>query len=121
MRIGSFPILIPTGGHPVKLLELAQHHTMQETPRSRGEPVPGRDRDHRLDIYVMNADGTGQVRLTNNPAGDWSPSWSPDGQRITFVSNRDSNWEIYVMNADGTGQVNLTNNPATDSAPAWSR
>ena len=42
--------------------------------------------------------------------GDMSPSWSPDGNKITFYSNRDGNSEIYVMNADGTGQTRLTNN-----------
>ena len=41
------------------------------------------------DIYVMAADGKNQRRLTNNPASDHSPSWSPDGKRIAFVSERD--------------------------------
>src|SRR5207249_1602656 len=72
------------------------------------------------DIYVMNADGSGQVNLTNNPAEDDGPVWSPDGTKILFHTNRDGNPEVYVMNADGSGQVNLTNNPATDDQPAWS-
>jgi TolB protein len=60
----------------------------------------------------MNADGTGQTRLTNNPSWDDSPSWSPDGNKIAFDSARDGNGEIYIMNADGTGQTRLTNNPS---------
>ena len=60
----------------------------------------------------MNADGTGQARLTNNAAYDSDPSWSPDGSRIAFNSDRDGNYEVYVMNADGTGQARLTNNAA---------
>ena len=78
------------------------------------------DRDGNFEIYVMNADGTGQTRLTNNPAADRVPAWSPDRSKIAFTSNRDGNDEIYVMKADGTGQANLTNNPADDGAPAWS-
>ena len=58
----------------------------------------------------MNADGTGQTRLTNNAAFDIEPAWSPDGTKIAFASDRDGNVEIYVMNADGTGQTRLTNN-----------
>ena len=72
------------------------------------------------DIYVMNADGSGQVNLTNNPASDADPAWSPDGSKIAFNSSRDGNVEVYVMNADGSGLRNLTNNPAGDLRPAWS-
>lgn len=67
----------------------------------------------------MNADGTNQVRLTNNPARDANPSWSPDGKRIVFWSDRDGNNEIYIMNADGSDAVRLTDNPALDVAPDW--
>ena len=78
------------------------------------------DRDGNAEIYVMNADGTGQTRLTDNSADDWLPSWSPDGRRIAFYSKRDGNREIYVMNADGSGQTRLTDNPAEDREPSWS-
>jgi len=71
-------------------------------------------------IWVMNADGTGDTQLTNTVWGDFSPSWSPDGTRITFQTNRDGNGEVYVMNADGTGQTRLTNNAAYDVLPSWS-
>ena len=77
-------------------------------------------RDSNNEIYVMNADGTNQVRLTNNPSNDESPTWSPDRSRIAFRSERDGNNEIYVMNADGTGQFRLTNNNAADNSPVWS-
>ena len=45
-------------------------------------------RDGNWEIYVMDADGRNQRRLTNNPASDHAPSWSPDGQRIAFMSQR---------------------------------
>jgi dipeptidyl aminopeptidase/acylaminoacyl peptidase len=38
------------------------------------------------DIFIMDADGSGQTRLTNNPAGDGFPAWSPNGTKIAFVS-----------------------------------
>ena len=69
------------------------------------------------EIYVVNADGSGQRRLTRNPADETTSAWSPDGRRIAFTSNRDHNFEVYVMNADGSGQRRLTRNPADDSDP----
>ena len=85
------------------------------------------DRDGNWEIYAMDADGGNQRRLTNNPGRDRSPSWSPDGKRIVFVSNKDGDVrngkptaEIYVMDADGGNQRNLTNHPDRDSSPSWS-
>lgn len=68
----------------------------------------------------MNTDGSGQLKLTNNPADDRWPDWSPNGNKIAFHSDRDGNFEIYVMNTDGSELTNLTNNPADDRCPAWS-
>ena len=75
------------------------------------------------DLYVVNADGSGLVRLTNSPGGAWvgSQAWSPDGSKIVFTSYRDDpSGEIYIMNADGSGVVRLTRNSAADISPAWS-
>src|SRR6266566_4635486 len=49
------------------------------------------------EVYIMNADGSGQTRLfANDDAFDGAPSWSPDGQKLAFESYRDGNSEIYV-------------------------
>jgi TolB protein len=74
--------------------------------------------DGNFEIYVMNADGSNQTRLTDNPAFDSRPAWSADGSQIYFQSTRDGNFEVYVMNADGSNQTRLTDNPAFDGATA---
>ena len=87
------------------------------------------DRDRNAEIYLMDDDGKNQRNLTNHPDWDASPSWSPDGTRIAFISDRDGHvrkggvwttFEIYVMDADGGNQQNLTNDPKADSSPSWS-
>jgi TolB protein len=47
------------------------------------------------------------------------PSFSPDGSKILFQSNRTGNWDVFVMNADGSGSRQLTDNPAADLTPSW--
>jgi Tol biopolymer transport system component len=88
-------------------------------------------RDGNFEIYVMNADGSDQRRLTHNDADDWAPAWSPDGTQLAFSSERDGNFEIYVMDlSDGIGartadqdppdQRRLTYREANDWDPDWS-
>jgi len=91
-----------------------------EEAATRGKIAFTSYRDGNLEIYIMNADGSGQTNLTGNPAGDWQLSFSSDGSKIAFSSKRDGNYEIYIMNADGSGQVRLTDNPADDCDPCFS-
>ncbi len=59
------------------------------------------------EIWTISPDGSDPVRLTENPANDGLPTWSPDGKSIAFVSDRNGAWAIWVMNADGTEQRKL--------------
>ena len=83
------------------------------------------NRDGNDEIYIMNTDGTNQINLTNSPATDWYPDWSPDGEKIIFGSYSDPNnphdEDIWVINADGTNMKRLTDTPSgwSDFA-AWS-
>lgn len=83
-----------------------------------------RDPNDHFEIYSMSADGSAQTRLTNHTAIDLHPSWSPDGSRIAFQSDRDDLFngrsDIYVMNADGTNVQRLTTDSGFDESPAWS-
>lgn len=77
------------------------------------------------EIYVMNADGSSETRLTTNLDLDFDPSWSPDGSKIIFMHDdaaASGDWpDIYVMNANGTGAINLTNTPVfAEVSAVWS-
>jgi TolB protein len=74
-----------------------------------------------FEIYSMGANGSNPIRLTNNSAADGQPSWSPDGTRIAFTTQRNGLPLVYVMNADGSNQLNVTQSTTLDSGdPEWS-
>jgi dipeptidyl aminopeptidase/acylaminoacyl peptidase len=78
-----------------------------------------------FELCLMNADGTGQGRLTTSRwPRKWDyvdhPSWSPDGSKIAFASNAGGKFHVYVVNADGTGLQRLPGTTWNDDDPAWS-
>lgn len=82
-------------------------------------PVPGEG----WDIYVVDADGGNEVRLTSEETDDYAPSWSPSGGKIAFHSATEfgGRWDVYVMNADGSERTRLTDDgPGNNCAPVWS-
>jgi TolB protein len=142
LRQGSGPVWSPDGAKlaftdleneraVAKVLDLASGEVLQLTDGSV-EAVPSdwsRDGSSLLitrypdgrsgDIYVMHAEGSALRRLTRTRADELDPTWSPDGKRILFSSDRTGNKDVYVMRADGTRPVNLTKHPAEDWATDW--
>ncbi len=100
------PTATPTGSHPL-------------SGSGGGRIVFASKRDENYEIYVMNADGTDQRRLTNTPHEEGRPAWSPDCSQIAFESDRSGHFDLYVMNADGSNVRRLTTK-GEDGYPAWS-
>jgi TolB protein len=63
--------------------------------------------DGNWEIYVMNSDGTGRKRLTNNAANDGLPVWAPNGKTLAFVSNQGGAWAVWAMSPDGSNRRKL--------------
>ncbi|MBX7043931.1 MAG: hypothetical protein K1X85_13630 [Ignavibacteria bacterium] len=81
-------------------------------------------RPSKLDIWIMDADGSNKQQVTNNGAANFAPYWFPDGKRILFCSNMDDpgkrNFDIYMINIDGTGLKRITSYPEFDGFPMFS-
>ncbi|MGI8786674.1 MAG: DUF5711 family protein [Pyrinomonadaceae bacterium] len=91
--------------------------------RANGKIAFTSDRDGNSEIYLMNADGTNQTRLTNNSVRDDYPTWSPDGRKIAFVRQSGDTYSINLMNADGTNVRQITTFSADSNYPSslsWS-
>ena len=79
-------------------------------------------RDGNNEIYVMNGDGSGQTRLTDNKFHEINPAFSPDGRKIAFACTRngDIDQQIYIMHANGSNQTRLTYAAGNEFQPTWS-
>lgn len=86
--------------------------------------LQGLIRPSKLDIYVMDADGSNKTRVTDNNAANFAPFFHPDGKRIIFASNiadpMSRNFDIYMVNIDGTGLERITYYDEFDGFPMFS-
>jgi TolB protein len=72
-------------------------------------------------LYIVNRDGSGLLKLTDHPSINTSPTWSPSGTQIAFVSDRTGSPQIYVISSDGVGQAQrITTSEGYADKPTWS-
>jgi TolB protein len=96
--VNTYPILSPDGR------TLAFRRMVDET---------------NSEVWLADGDGSHPRNLTNNPAFDGWPAWSPDGRRLSFGSNRDGNYRIYIMDADGANARLLADTSGRATYPRW--
>jgi Tol biopolymer transport system component len=81
-------------------------------------------RPNRMEIWIMNADGSDQHQITNLGGANFAPYYTPDGSRIIFSSNyknpRSRDFELYLVNPDGSGLEQVTHHPEFDGFPMFS-
>lgn len=82
--------------------------------------VRGDEENARPEVWVMNADGTGERNLSNHPGYDGWPTWSPDGSTIVFASNRQGWFQIWGISPDGSGLRRMVQSPYNDRRPFFS-
>ncbi len=108
-RCGLF--IIPSGKGAQPATQLTEHQE-DAAPAVSPNPADGRiafmsSRDGNWEIYIMNTDGTGLKRLTQDAAHDGLPIWSPEGKSLAFVSNQGGVWAVWVMSPDGSNRSKL--------------
>lgn len=128
--------LVRPGGSPLRRLTEGPGFDVQPAWSPDGRRIVfarGDALTSQADIYVINADGTGLINLTNTPGTvDFGPAFSPDGRNIVFNSDQASpealprvlrnepDGDLYVMDADGGNVVQLTSGPRGQKDPSWS-
>jgi TolB protein len=110
-----------------KIVYRAWHYAPEDTAglRTYRELLAQRlVRPNRMELFVMNADGSGQRQITRLGGANFGPSWTPDGRRIVFSSNhvnpRSGNFDLYTVGLDGTGLEQVTTSPEFDGFPMFS-
>ncbi len=77
------------------------------------------ERDGNPEIYIMRANGQNQINLTNDPASDRAPSWSPNGREIVFSRFADGKLQLFKMESNGYGQASLSGGNSPDDFADW--
>jgi Tol biopolymer transport system component len=82
-------------------------------------------RPNKMDLWMMNADGSDQHQITHLGAASFGPSWTADGKKIIFSSNHHTdpklgNFDLFLINPDGTGLEQVTTAPTFDGFPMFS-
>jgi TolB protein len=72
------------------------------------------------DLFISNIDGSDRHNITNNPAIDTSPTWSPSGKQLAFVSDREGQSQIFVCDLDGANVRRIVKEGGDADSPAWS-
>jgi TolB protein len=101
--------------HPADSAEVAQYRTLL---------AAGLVRPSKVELFVMNADGSDQHQITHLGGANFGPSWTPDGRRVVFASNyknpRSRNFDVFLVNPDGTGLEQITTQGDFDGFPMCS-
>jgi TolB protein len=109
-----------------KIVYRAEHPKTPEQIKDYKELfAQGLIRPGNLELWVMNADGSGKHQVTHNGAANFAPYWLPDGKRIIFASNQADpkngrDFDLYVINEDGNSQERITFHPDFDGFPMFS-
>ncbi len=107
--------IVYRANHPKDSTELKQY---------RDYLSKGLVRPSKVELFLMNADGSNQRQITNLGGANFGPSWTPDGKRIVFSSNyknpRSGNFDIYLINRDGSGLEQITFDESFDGFPMFS-
>lgn len=107
--------IVYRANHPRNQKELADYQDLLKS---------GFIRPMRLELYVMDANGSRQRQITNNGAANFAPFFHPDGKRIIFASNlhnpQGRDFDLYLINDDGTKLERITFNPTFDGFPMFS-
>ena len=101
--------------HPKDSVELKQYRDLL---------AQGFIRPSKVELFVMNADGSDNRQITNLGGANFGPSWTPDGKRIIFSSNhqnpRSGNFDLFLVDLDGRNLERVTTNGTFDGFPMFS-